>query len=214
MTSSQVNQFKTFIKNKFRYKLYLDGVPSAVLVRDEDTGELVPDYKHGIPVGYWDKELDQAVIYNHLDIRVTTHAVDGDDNQRRIVGLEVHPKSVKLDFPLYRNTLDEQPDEYIKKSGGQTIQFSYTLRTYNRATEWRSRLDHYYNHGKSDILMKEMIFTFAVILVFGCIVAGYLKKSVDSDFAVLYGSETGSVNREQVGWHKLTTDLFRAPDEP
>lgn len=62
--------------------------------------------------------------------------------------------------------------------------------------------------------MKEMLFTLAIILVFGCLVAGYLKKSIDSDFAVLYGSETGSVNREQVGWHKLTTDLFRAPDEP
>ena len=75
-------------------------------------------------------------------------------------------------------------------------------------------MDHYYQHGKSDIMMKELIITFVTILLFGCCVAGYVQRSVQSDFAILYGSENNTVNREQVGWHNLTTDLFRTPKEP
>ena len=56
MSVGQIYQFINFIKNDFKYKLYLDGMPSAVLVRNEETGELEPDYEHGIPVGRWDEE--------------------------------------------------------------------------------------------------------------------------------------------------------------
>ena len=110
ITFEQVSQFRTYIEYKYRYKLYLDGIPSAVIVRNEETGIMEPDYKQGIPVGYYDAGKDEHYIYNHLDIRVRTHSVEGDKDQRRIVGFEVYPKSVKLDFPLVRSTLDEQPD--------------------------------------------------------------------------------------------------------
>jgi len=102
----------------------------------------------------------------------------------------------------------------VPSAGGMDIQFSYTLRTFNSETLWKSRLDHYYQHGKSDIMMKELIITFVTILLFGCCVAGYVQRSIQSDFAILYGSENNTVNREQVGWHNLTTDLFRTPREP
>ena len=61
--------------------------------------------------------------------------------------------------------------------------------------------------------MKEMLFTIAVIVILGVAACMYLKKSIQSDFALIYDTEN-SVNREQVGWHTLTTDLFRAPREP
>ena len=45
ITFEQVSQFRTYIKYKYRYKLYLDGIPSAVIVRNEETGIMEPDYK-------------------------------------------------------------------------------------------------------------------------------------------------------------------------
>jgi len=85
----------------------VDDLPSAVLIRHPDTGELVPDYDKGIPVGFWDPEQKQVVIFNHLDIHVKTHRAQGSKDEFRIVGFEVYPKSVRKGSPLSRSTLDE-----------------------------------------------------------------------------------------------------------
>ena len=54
--AAQVTQFKTYIKNNFKYRLYLDELPNAVMVWDDDAGELVDDYNQGVPIGKWDEE--------------------------------------------------------------------------------------------------------------------------------------------------------------
>jgi len=184
LSMPQLTQFNTFIMSGFRYKLYLDGLPSAVKVRNDDTGEWMTDYDHGIPIGRFDKETKRAIIYNHLEFIIKTHEVDGDPDQRRVVGFEVKPKSIRKGSKIYRGVLDEQPDQYLDPSNGsQDILFSYTTTILVVKSTWSHRLDHYYNHGNSDILMKELSISAVVVIVFGTAAFLFIKRSLSDDFA-------------------------------
>jgi len=55
----------------------------------------------------------------------------------------------------------------------------------DETTTWASRLDHYYQHGRSDILMKEIIINAVIILLFGSVALFFLRRSVNNDFAIL-----------------------------
>ena len=68
LENTQVQQFSFFTQHGYRYKLYLDDLPSATMVKDEQSGELVPDFLDGIPVGEYDKQTRKLKIYNHLSI--------------------------------------------------------------------------------------------------------------------------------------------------
>ena len=61
-----MQQFSFFAQHGYRYKLYLDDLPSATMDKNLETGELVPDYMDGIPVGEYDRETGNLMIYNHL----------------------------------------------------------------------------------------------------------------------------------------------------
>ena len=66
MNQTQVQQFSFMSQHGYRYKLYLDDLPSATMVRDPESGDLIPDFRDGIPVGEYDRETKKLMIYNHL----------------------------------------------------------------------------------------------------------------------------------------------------
>ena len=76
----------------YEYRLYLDDLPSATIITSP-TGESKIDYQHGIPIGKYDRETKELMIYNHLEMTVKTHWESGSDKQR-IVGFEVEPRSI------------------------------------------------------------------------------------------------------------------------
>ena len=83
-------------KHGYRYRLYLDNLPSATMVREEETGKIIPNYDDGIPVGVYNEKDDTVMLYNHLSMTVLTHFEGGSDKQR-IVGFEIEPQSIHFD---------------------------------------------------------------------------------------------------------------------
>lgn len=79
------------IQHDYKYKLYLDGLPSAVILRDKKNRELPVDYTSGIPIGEF-HGLGKVMIYNHFDIIVKVHTTM--EGHHRIVGFEVEPYSI------------------------------------------------------------------------------------------------------------------------
>ena len=63
------------------------------MVKDPNTGDLVPDFMEGIPIGEYDRETRKLKIYNHLAIEVKVHLTTTEPVEKRIVGFEVHPMS-------------------------------------------------------------------------------------------------------------------------
>ena len=95
LTHSEVQQFSFFMQHNYTYTLYLDGLPSAVILRDANDRELPTNYFKGIPVGEFEKADfgDHRIkIFNHLDITVLKHTTSG--GKQRIVGFEVEPFSI------------------------------------------------------------------------------------------------------------------------
>lgn len=114
LTDLQYDTYIDKIEKGYGFKLYLDGLPSATIIRDPVTGETHKDYFDGIPIGkHYGTFGDYSyVLYNHWIITVKTQAVE-DAKHQRIVGFEVEPRSyangesVTMDFhehiPLYLN---------------------------------------------------------------------------------------------------------------
>ena len=90
---SETLKFQNFISKDFRYNLYLDGLPAAVLLRNPQTGELETSYEDGIPVGYYNEDENTYVVYNHLHMDVKYNKVS--KSIKQIVGFEIEPRSVQ-----------------------------------------------------------------------------------------------------------------------
>jgi len=85
---------------KYKFRLYVDGLPAAVREHDPITGIThKTDYDHGVPVGKLinDNGVEDLkyILYNHWDIIVKTSSVS-ESNKVRIVGFEVEPHSIAL----------------------------------------------------------------------------------------------------------------------
>jgi hypothetical protein len=114
---SELNDFTSFIQNKFTYRLELDGLPSATVIKrnkykDPTKGDVVK-YHEGIPIGLWSEKSQKSFFFNHLEITVLVHRVN--EEVLRIVGLEVEPFSIAEDSNRMSidktKLLDSQNDE-------------------------------------------------------------------------------------------------------
>jgi hypothetical protein len=89
--------FKFGIQHHYQYKLHLDGLPSATIIRSKDGKEIL-DYFEGIPVGLYEKDHskrdseEKFMIFNHLRIEVLVHETY--EGHMRVVGFEVEPFSL------------------------------------------------------------------------------------------------------------------------
>ena len=91
-----MENFQKTILDDFRFRLFIDDLPSATIVRNPETGTVHTDYQSGVPVGKLVRTADQAdfkyILYNHWNIVIKTQQVENSLHQR-VVGFEVEPRS-------------------------------------------------------------------------------------------------------------------------
>jgi hypothetical protein len=51
LTHAEIQSFSFFMQHNYTYTLYMDDLPSAVIMRDVHNKELPPNYQEGIPIG-------------------------------------------------------------------------------------------------------------------------------------------------------------------
>lgn len=109
----QYEKFKQAIFDDYRYHLYIDGLPAAVIIRDPVSGKLHPDYDDGIPVGKLVNDPDSGelkyVLYNDWSLTVRTTEVEGSDRHVQIVGFEVEPRSYDPLSPITKEYRPHKP---------------------------------------------------------------------------------------------------------
>ena len=120
LTKDQYERFIEVIKQDYRFRLYTDGLPSAVVNVNPITGHRHQDYDDGIPVGkvvYDENGNEKYILYNHWNMVIKLQPID-QTTQKRIVGFEVEPRSFGIkveptekDFnkPLYLDDLMKLP---------------------------------------------------------------------------------------------------------
>jgi len=68
---TQIEWFEFFSEYRFTYRLYLDDLPSATVIkRNKETHKREMQYHEGVPVGFWNETTGKASIVNHLEITV------------------------------------------------------------------------------------------------------------------------------------------------
>lgn len=131
------------------YRIYLDGLPAAVIVRDPVTGHVHKDYNEGIPVGKMiidqtdiKNPKEKYLIYNHFNFVVKTQVVP-ESERVRIVGFEVEPRSYmpqndkakqpsweyREHRPLFIDELRKLGNHEMERRVEQSFQFTYSFRT-------------------------------------------------------------------------------------
>ena len=116
--------------------MYLDGLPSAVIVRDsEQTNKTSVNWLDGIPVGKYIIDGDgkeRYILYNHLDLEVFVQPIE-DSNEMRIVSFEVEPRSYSSAQPITLEYRPHEPlylDEILEKAPNRrSFDFSYSVVT-------------------------------------------------------------------------------------
>ena len=138
----------TAVEEDYRYRLYLDELPSATMWHNHVDGHMLKKETLGTPVGRYmpSNGVNQRYELNNVWVlHVRTRPME-DTNARQIVGFDVEPRSYKnlqdfsLEFkqhePLYLDELLDQPKEL------QKIEFSYSIVSYeDTTTEWHTRFE-------------------------------------------------------------------------
>lgn len=131
LSQGEVAQFRQFIQMDYHYKLFIDGLPSASILRDKQNKELPGDYFHGIPIGKYVPSAkvddEKFIMYNHLDIVVVVH--DTMEGHHRIVGFEVEPYSIAEGLHRIANNPGSEPNNQYAESLGGDMTFSYRIIT-------------------------------------------------------------------------------------
>lgn len=180
LTGGEVTDFSFKIQADYHYRLYIDGLPSASVLRDKANKELPADYYHGIPIGKFDKDTFETTIYNHLDIIVVVH--DTMEGHHRIVGFEVEPYSINEGPHRNANNPSNDPynDQHLK--AGEEFTFSYRIITRrDPRTNWSMRMDHYAKMGNNNIEMANIIYSLIGISVLVTIIGGVFGISLRMD---------------------------------
>lgn len=180
-TRAQMEQFSFMIQHDYRYELYLDSLPSAVILRDSNNQELQPDYSKGIPIGQF-HGLDKIMIYNHLDITVQVH--DTLEGHHRIVGFEVEPYSMAEDQHRSSNhPKSSSGPMYLTAGDNQEVTFSYNIITRpDPMTTWSMRMDHYVKFGDNNIHLAAILYALATIAVGVLLLIYVLQRALGNDF--------------------------------
>jgi len=178
-------QFTFFIDHQYKYSLYLDGLPSATILRATE-GSTVFDYFTGIQVGQ--KHGDKYLLYNHLELTVETHTTL--DGHERIVAFDVEPFSIAEDEDRLNFSKKFTAAPYtLEQDKKVTFTWSITTKKNDKLT-WQSRMDHYKKTGNDDIHLMQLIISFAIVVGLGIIVALILKRSLNRDLNNIEMSNT------------------------
>ena len=190
----QYEGFEYAIRNNYRFKLYVDGLPSAVVVRDPETGEVHNEYDDGIPVGKYvydlKREESKYILYNHFILTIKESPID-ESKKIRIVGFEVEPRSywpgeeITKDYqkhkPLYLDELKnlDEKDQY----------FEFTYSQYSildSTTAWSTRMDHYMKFGSEKVHFTALFLSIGIIIGLVILLNFALDKRVKKDLMNIY----------------------------
>lgn len=240
-TPYEMSKFSFYTQHNYKYKLYLDGLPSATISRDPENNEKIISYTEGIPIGKYNHETHEMMLYNHLEITVKGHETH--EKQKRIVGFEVEPFSISEgEYRVQYSKKKEAGVQYIKAD--TLINFTYSIKVeMDPSMTWSTRLDHYVKIGENKIHWFQLSLSIAIIAICSLIAGNVLDKSLKKDFKAieliglkrqervqarasgrtpsdeaestgLTSNKAKKADTEDVLWKKLQGDVFRAPDFP
>lgn len=204
----------------------VDGLPAGQQIIDELTQSTF--YSPGFAIGstsIGDPE-PQVFFNNHYDILVEYHAVNGNEDQLRVVGVIVQPSSKAYNgnadcgdnhAPII---LDEEKDSETK------VQFTYSVYWVESNTAWATRWDKYLHVFDPKIHWFSLINSAVVVIFLTVTVSSVLFRALKKDIARYNRLDAINLDdlsgtsaledgvQEDSGWKLVHGDVFRTPSHP
>ena len=219
----------TFVNQQIRQGMSLnwlvDGLPAGQELVDEITETIF--YNPGFLLGQENTEDGQVQFNNHYTIWIEYHQVAGSQDQYRVVGVIVEPKSKHYTGDVSPQTcLDNFEPVVLSEEGDTKVKFTYSVYWIESSTVWATRWDKYLHvfdpkiHWFS-LINSSIIVVFLVLTVMSILVRA-LKKDIArynrldqinlDDLSGTSALEDGI--QEDSGWKLVHGDVFRTPSRP
>ena len=171
VTKIGAKRFARAIDDDYRVHWLVDNLPASTLLTNK-VDPTRPYHVRGFPVGFRQEDESgktQHFLFNHVKIVVSVHrAVERsteEDERVRVVGFRVEPYSIKhvydenIDFSVKTTQLNtcsaqrparNDPTNYQRIDGEQSIVFTYDVEWEDSATPWAHRWDVFLQGNPDD----------------------------------------------------------------
>ena len=226
------------VKYGYHHNWIIDNLPSAALGLS-DKGYRQKHYAGGFPIGFIDIEKKSAYVFNHVNINIDYHQVDGTSDEYRVVGFAVEPVSISHTFADsyqwdgisregYRRPLTSCPNagthtpqesarpQIVEE--GESIIYTYDVLWNPSSVEWASRWDVYLtedNMVPARVHWYSITNSILVVLFLSLIVGNMLVRNLKNDIAAynLVSDEEEDEEVDETGWKLVHADVFRPPTQ-
>jgi transmembrane 9 superfamily protein 2/4 len=219
---SSIAFLRSIIEKGYSLNWLVDGLPAGQELQDELTGANY--YNPGFLLGQYDDQ-GSTVFNNHYDIYVEYHAVSGDANQLRVVGVIVKPSSKK-----YSGEADcgstHSPIVVVEGEKSLDVTFSYSVYWIQSPTAWATRWDKYLHVIDPNIHWFWLIDTAIIVVILVLTIMSILVRTLKRDIQrynrldqINLDDLSGAADlddgvQEDSGWKLVHGDVFRAPSRP
>jgi len=234
---AQTKFLSMHIKYGYHNNWIIDNLPSATLGLSS-TGYRQKRYAGGFPIGFIETTTKEPYIYNHVNINIDYHQVEGSPDDYRVVGFAVEPVSIAHTFgggfqwngispegfrrPLIScpNAATHTPKESNKAQKVENdvpIIFTYDVLWNPSSVEWASRWDVYLSEDNmipARVHWYSITNSILVVVFLSLLVGNMLLRNLKSDIAgynVILVDEENDENVDETGWKLIHADVFRPP---
>jgi transmembrane 9 superfamily member 2/4 len=235
LEGKKLRWMRKIIERQYRVQLQLDSLP--VLMRSKEYNYAVRGYPVGFrgPDAATEKrrnrpERADVYLYNHLKFAITYHEDPLQFNGVRITGFDVHPVSIKHDFPtegvVTANTpistcqgmeVENDAESFLNLSYDQgdsiSVVFSYDVQWIkNDHLQWADRWDVYLvGAPDDDIHYYSIVNSLMIVLFMMGAIATIMIRTLRKDIAGYNELQTLEEAQEETGWKLVHGDVFRPP---
>ena len=205
----------------------VDGLPAGQQIIDELTQSTF--YSPGFAIGstYAEEPEPQVYFNNHYDILIEYHAVSGQEQQLRVVGVIVQPSSKAYNGAEADCGDNHSPVILSEQQDAQTkVQFTYSVYWVQSPTAWATRWDKYLHVFDPKIHWFSLVNSAVVVVFLTVTVSSVLFRALKKDIARY--NRLDSINlddlsgtsaledgvQEDSGWKLVHGDVFRTPAHP
>ncbi|KAJ1772675.1 hypothetical protein IW140_002625 [Coemansia sp. RSA 1813] len=202
-----------FVAQDYLVEWIVDKLPGAtVLYRHggSDSKTKEKTYETGFRIGDYDKSNGRAFLNNHVSMDIL---YERSGTGRRVVGFEVHPRSIENASGDCPNLDDPEAARLVvgeRKS--ITITYSYSVNWIEDTTvHWSHRWDRYLSTANAQVHWYAIFNSAIIILLLSGVVAVILMRMLNRDVTMFNEEEFREDIEETSGWKLLHGDVFRAP---
>ncbi|GBG72242.1 hypothetical protein CBR_g11172 [Chara braunii] len=221
LNKKQVKAFRGKIEDDYRVNMILDNLPVAMVRKSKKDGD-ERSYERGFPVGTHTKDDDRYILVNHLEFTVLFH-LDQATGNRRLVGFEVMPRSVKHAYETWDDDATtfktcnpdsgvgelKMPAQEVKEN--EEVVFTYDIKWQQSNIKWASRWDTYLHMSDDQIHWFSIVNSLMIVLFLSGMVAMIMMRTLHQDITKYNQLETQEEAQEESGWKLVHGDAFRPP---